>query len=662
MNLCFTAPAFNLERTKNFNIAILYCLPIPMGPMNRTKPFIRTVLHRPCPAIKPRNIKPRDVRKTSLATLNHDVATLVIRFLYEYDPDSVNDLAMVCSALYVWARYVQHQITYINFTRGHALEQLHSISRNGFLPAVRELRVKVADRVKPSVDNIRGPPPKSRQERKQLKRQLEAWNLLCNLIPQMTGLSHLHWIGAVIPDPVLEYLGKNLQTRLHITLHHYTESHHSDAQRHREQLALLENLAANMSGSPNLSSLRISLENNAAVYAGEFIHGPLKQLLLSSPALRSLSINIHEQEWGCVTQDVEPDNCSFGLVNGEGPPNPLQELEITGYAWGVARQPATLAGMEYWQRTLDWSQLRRLVLHNRSAIEYRSIKLAEFLAPHLVALEEIDFRADGDQDDPQVISNFFNLLASRKLTSISLPFLVPPSSTATLAAHAATLRSLTIHPSPLTAQDVTLVRDSLPNLSSFSLVCDREDATESWPDETFSLLASIPRLQHLTIWFDLGPSDAPFKPYLNVSSADEIFSQLRQHGATQLQQLTLHSGFPPRPSKGFLATDLDNWDNRSSFVCKSTQDIHGNSSYQVSCTKLTRAENERLRLDAAVRAGEATNDMLAVIKNKRDANHMEYLVALKGPFTWPERQAWQERIWQERTRGCRTRLMEKLIG
>ncbi|KAM7214352.1 hypothetical protein V8F06_010268 [Rhypophila decipiens] len=606
--------------------------------------FFRTVLHRPCPAIKPRNIKPRDVRKPSLATLNYDVATLVIRFLHNTDPDSVNDLAMVCSALYVWARYVQHQDTYINLTRGRALEQLHSISRNGFLPAVRELRVKVADR-----------------------RQLEAWNLLCNLIPQMTGLSHLHWIGAVIPDPVLEYLGKNLQTRLHITLNHYTESHHSAERHHREQLALLENLAANMSGSPNLSSLRISLENNAAVYAGEFIHGPLKQLLLSSPALRSLSINIHEQEWGCVTLDLEPENCRFGLVNGEGPLNPLQELEITGYAWRVDRHPPIMAGMEYWRRTLDWSQLRRLVLHNRSFYVYRSIQLADLLAPHLVALEEIEFRADGDEDDLQAISNFFNLLASRKLTSISLPFLVPPSSTATLAlaAHAATLQSLTIHPSPLTAQDVTLVRDSLPNLSSFSLVCDREYATESWPDETFSILASIPRLQHLTIWFDLGPSDAHFKPYLNVSSADEIFSHLRQHGATQLQQLTLHSGFPPRPHKGFLGVDLDNWDNRSSFVCKSTQDIHGNSSYQVSCTKLTRAENARLRLDAAVRAGEATDDMRAVIKNKRDASKMEYLVALMGPFTWPERQAWRERIWQERsTRGYRTRLMEKfkLIG
>lgn len=606
-----------------------------MAPKHNMKSFFRTVLHRPPPTIKIRNIKPRDAGKPSLATLNQDVATLVIRCLYDMDPDSVHDVALVCSELYVWARYVQHQHIYVNLARDHALDQLQSISRNGFLPAVRELYIKVDDRVKPPVDNVRDPPPKFRDDRKRLKRQVDAWHLLCNLIPQMSGLSHLHWKGAVLPDPVLEHLDKNPHTRLHLTIKHRTETR-SGANHHQEQLALLERLAVNISKSPNLSSLEIKLENNTSEYARDMMQGPFKQLLVSSPALRSLSLRIGERQDGCVVGLLDPENCSFGLVNGEAPRNPLQELEIGGYHWGMPRHAATVTRMEYWRRTLDWSQLRRLVLHDRTEIQYRSLQLAEFLAPHLVALEEIELGESLEENCPQVISNFFNLLASRKLTSISLPFLIPPSPspTATLTAHAATLQSLTIHPSPLTSQEIIFVRDSFPQLMTLSLVCDRDYTTNSWPYETLSLVASMPRLRRLTVWFDLGPDEAPFKPYLTISSAGDLFSHLRRQGASKLELLHLHSGFPPPPLRGFYALEAEwQFDRPSSFVCKTTEDIHTDSGYQVSCTKLTRAQNERLRRDAAM-GGESTS--------KQDANNIKYRVALKGPMTPSERSAWRD--------------------
>ncbi|KAM7185428.1 hypothetical protein V8F20_011800 [Naviculisporaceae sp. PSN 640] len=605
------------------------------------KSLFRSALHRPPPAIRLRNIKPRDVRKPSLATLNQDVVTLVIRFLYDMDPDSVLDVSMVCSALYVCARYVQHQHTHLDLAHKHVLEQLQSISRNGFLPAVRELHVMVDNRVRPSVGNVREPLPKSREDRKRRKHQLQAWHLLCDLIPLMSGLSRLHWTGAVIPDRLVEYLKTAPQIRLDLTIHHSTESIRF-SEEHYEQLALLEQLASKLSGNQNISSLRINLQNNASEHARDMMQGPFKQLLLSSPSLHSLSLKIALREDGCVVGIPGMGSCSFHLANGEAPSNPLQELEIIGYHWGTPRHQSMLAEMDYWRTTFDWSQLRRLVLHNRLEYEYRCIQLAEFLAPHLVSLEEVELGADLDNlnnHDLQVIQNFFNLLASRGLKSISIPstLLFAASIPAIFATHAETLQSLTIYPEPLSHSFIVFQLKGLPQLRTLSLVCVRDNAPSSWPDETFSLLASIPHLQQLTIWFDIGPDTAPFQPYLNVSSAGDIYSHLRRHGAAQLQLLRLHSGFPPRPLRGFHSLDAEwQFDSPSSFVCKTTQDINGNSSFQVSCTKLSRAQNERLRLDAA--QGKV---------NKQDANSMKYMIALKGPMTLEEWRNWRDHQWQK---------------
>ncbi|KAM7219249.1 hypothetical protein V8F06_005418 [Rhypophila decipiens] len=319
---------------------------------------------------------------------------------------------------------------------------------------------------------------------------------------------------------------------------------------------------------------------------------------------------------------------------------------MTGYYWGMPRYPRPVAEVDYWQRTFDWSQLRRLSLHKASEYMYNSLPLAEFLAPQLVALGEIEFGDTGFQNDTQVISNFFSLLPSRKLLSISVPFFIP--SWTDIAAHAATLHSLSIYPSPLTHQQILVIRNALPNLSALTVICDRDDATESWPYESFSLLASIPRLQHLTIWFEIGPHTAPLKPYLTVESAGDIFSQLRGYGAAKLQRLHLHSGFPPAPFWGKPDLDLYDWRyiNPTSFVCKSKQDINGNSTCLVTCTKLSKAENDRLRRDAARSQGTRCSS-----PNKWDASNVKYQVALNGPMSLSEWVAWRDRIRGEARKG-----------
>lgn len=98
--------------------------------------------------------------------------------------------------------------------------------------------------------------------------------------------------------------------------------------------------------------------------------------------------------------------------------------------------------MEYWAQNLNWSQLRRLRLHNSS------VPLAAHLAPQLTVLEEIELSSP-NHDNTNVLS-FFNIVLST-LTSISLPCL-PMGDICTISAHAAKLHTPSIHHSPLTNQ------------------------------------------------------------------------------------------------------------------------------------------------------------------------------------------------------------------
>jgi hypothetical protein len=140
----------------------------------------------------------------------------------------------------------------------------------------------------------------------------------------------------------------------------------------------------------NLSSLRIRLKYRSAQVCRPITQVPLKLLLLSSPGLRALALDI--------APNGEPTYCGVGLSKGETLP-PLEELEVINYPWG--QQPAvpgfgrnclgypepTGTEMKYWAHNFDWSRLRRLCLHDSS------MPLATHLAPHLRALDELEFRS-----------------------------------------------------------------------------------------------------------------------------------------------------------------------------------------------------------------------------------------------------------------------------
>ncbi|KAK4031357.1 hypothetical protein C8A01DRAFT_42180 [Parachaetomium inaequale] len=276
--------------------------------------------------------------------------------------------------------------------------------------------------------------------------------------------------------------------------------------------------------------------------------------------------------------------------------------------------------MEYWAQNLDWSRLRRLRLYDSS------VPLAADLAPQLTALDEIELSSDYDGDNMNIPA-FFNNLPST-LASVSLPS-VPTSGLSTLTAHAARLHTLSIHTSPLTNQDLSLLRDALPLLKTLTVVCTRDAGT--WPHDTLSILASFPRLQSLTIWFPIGPADAPHEPYLTLSSASRLFTELRERGASKLWRLRVHSGFKPRPFLGFPADSAYWWGhNVTSFVCQGHGD-DGHAPRVTRCLKLSREQNERLR---RVSRGERMK--------KEEENHIEFLVALRGPMTMDNYLNWRK--------------------
>jgi hypothetical protein len=325
-----------------------------------TIPWFRTLLykclHRARTA-KPREIKPRDRKKPSLATLNHNVITLVIDCLHDIDRQSLNSLALVCAALYAGARRAQQRDTSIDLHKDNAAERLDSIVRNGLLPAIRTLHVHITRYFESSVSHV-SPLSASQYGKEYLKAELAAWRQLSSLITLMPGLRDLYCAGAVLPDLVLEHLRNNSQVQLHLCLR--IRAYPTYAGQH----AWLARLPATLQGAQNLSSLEIELVYPSFKACRPITQVSLKKLLLSSPRLRALSLDIAHPREGRVVLGAEHDYCGFGLTNGETLP-PLEELKVRGYPWG--QQPfvpgwginylgypePTGTEMEYWAHNLD---------------------------------------------------------------------------------------------------------------------------------------------------------------------------------------------------------------------------------------------------------------------------------------------------------------------
>lgn len=407
---------------------------------------------------------------------------------------------------------------------------------------------------------------------------------------------------------ILQKLEANLQqTRLHVLC---TGS--------KQSVSQLPQLA----GSSSVSFVQVEAEYSTAAECRE-LTGPLKQVLLSCPNLRHLSLNISPPRAGCVVPNPPSEYCGFGFSGGERLP-PLESLEIIAYPWGrepnnspinihAIGYPEQGEELDYWAETFDWSHLCRFSDH--------SSDLGIRIAPKLTALQEISLHHDHNK----LSLRSFLLNVPSMLSSITIPYSRDVGIDAILR-HKTNLRRLKIHNPDLLykpqAQELLQLRDSLLNLNELALDIDRAD--DMWPYSSLDLLASFPHLHRLELWFDLGHgSDAPARPYLTVSSARHLCEYMHDRSVT-LQSLILHSGCRPQPTHGY-PTDEVLWRaaNTTSFTCDMVNQT--SSLFTLTCSNLDAAQNEKIQSN--LQSGEHR------IVDFPKGQNVAFKVAIDGPLS-----------------------------
>ncbi|KAL2272056.1 hypothetical protein VTJ83DRAFT_1427 [Remersonia thermophila] len=638
--------------------------------------LLRRFLGRRHHVLKVQRIRPRRPDQPSLAALNDDLLSLIAHWMYEIDPESLNGLALVCSALYSHARRVQYRDICIDlaaFRHEDNLadsKRLESLARNGFLSAVRTLRIRVSDKTERAIHEGLSPSTKTlhHYDKARLRVEFPVWNRLGELIPQMTGLRDLHWHGHVLPDAVRKHLHSHSDLGLHLSLFATTNRYWPPQQ------ARLENCAAHFGGaSASLTALRIKIEYGEALSLRPITRA-LKGVLLNSPRLRILSIDIGHTRKGGMGRGAEPEYCGFGFVGGEAPA-PLEELEIVSYPWGETatwfnRQgypnPEEGTEMQYWARYFNWSRLRRLTLY------YASMPLAGLLAPSLVALEEvyIEYISGMAFMDHSLVELFRTLAPSARLRAVSLPLLSSTENSdvvdALISRHASTLRMLSVTRAPLEASVLSRVVDKLPCLEEITIRCQRQprasssqelasprptssvadaNITTAWPSHVLTTLSSFTSLSSLrafTVYFPCGEPNELQMPVLNYSSARNLAEALYSISAAAQgnntafpRELRFYSGhledfIPDHPSQSEWSRD-----NATGFVCRRRMAVgKGEGPFEIGCVRLDAAQNGRLR--EVVEAAAAMTE--------EEERCVEFLVACRGAMIEATYLAWRKRM------------------
>ncbi|OIW34668.1 hypothetical protein CONLIGDRAFT_675634 [Coniochaeta ligniaria NRRL 30616] len=576
--------------------------------------------------ITPRPSKPLGLGRRSLTELSDELILLVVNHLQDVSPESVADLALVSSFFYGKARYVQHREESIDLRRTEEeVLYLNYLATTALLPAIRTISFDSFDWRHPEAS---GQFPVHLNE----------------LVNQMTGLRDIYWgfhdrIHAFCPPPssLIQNLKRHSRVRLHTSV---VEGGDRGNITRPNALQRIQEISC-LVGSPNLYSLRAEIEHTeaSAIQETQPIMRRLKELLLSCPNLRNLSLDIHTPRSGCLHHGLTNRYCGLGLSNGEKLP-PLEELEIVDYPWG--RYPRTVSSMgygtigypekgteeDYWAEHCDWSRLRRLTLPNSW--------LAKKITQKLTALEQVSFRhrirfqnMAGSRDERDTVQFLQDLPTA--LESLSIPNL-PTLGTDPIIRHGPRLRRLELlrsdHPYKIknewkeiavTCEDLVRLRDGLPKLEELALDIAKEG--NEWPYKALEILASFPRLRNLKLTFGLSTpekEDTPAPPYLTMASAEALFRYIREHSSSQyppLQRLHVCS----LGGQGLWA----NHNSTSFVVCKLPG--HGDVPEQVtvSCTKLREELNEKMR---RIVRGEATPTL-------EEMGWINFKVALDGPMS-----------------------------
>lgn len=228
-----------------------------------------------------------------------------------------------------------------------------------------------------------------------------------------------------------------------------------------------------------------------------------KQILLSSPNVRKLSIDFGPQGVGPISVPLSASYAGLVFVDGERPPA-LESLELIRYEFGYRKdvEPGYISGShvgypgaahesDYWAEVFDWSRLKHLKIRN--------VDFALKLASKLISIEHVAF------DRPQGIERVveFCELIPNALQSIAIPRF-SALGLGGIIRHGSQLRVLEIHQKEtrtwadetIDASSLLTIQRECPLIEELALDINRSD---DWPYDILEVLAGFPKLRILTI-------------------------------------------------------------------------------------------------------------------------------------------------------------------
>lgn len=588
---------------------------------------------RPLVSIESRPPQPRDPNKPSLLTLGNDIVVLMTDILEEESPGSLRSLGLVSSYYYNIAGHSRHR----NVTVGQSNQKdeamrLEHLERCGILPAIRHLTV--ASQV-----------------------YLPTINRVSNLAPRMTGLRDVTWNEPIGTD-MLRVFKSRPTARLHTSVGGYYR---------RAEGETPSSALGRLAGSPSLFSLNVGFTYTSAMECREMTLA-LKQVLLSCPNLRRLKLDLHMPRSGCCVYGPPPGYNGCGFVDGQRPPA-LEDLEVVAYPFGFAKRPlqegsVTFDGhddpgvpeypgerdeVEYWAEVFDWSQLKRL--------KTSYMALSGRMMPFLTSLKTSETDRHYSDATGAVRQFYEQIPAALETIAVST---VASVGLKGIICHGKSLRELRVHkkeshrddwrPATIDAATLVEIRKSCPGLETLALDIGRDG---TWPYEILDMIASFPRLRHLTIWFELGvgsPLGTPVQPLVTFAAASALVSRIRDHAPRspwcRLRTVEIISGAPPDMGLGYPSTAaFYPLHNSTRFVSTFSErdDEVTEGVFITTCPLLDDAQNEQLqeharRLDLGIAE---QHDAKELYLEEQDGplarKHEAYMVARDGPFarnTW----------------------------
>ncbi|KAK7928905.1 hypothetical protein PG985_005903 [Apiospora marii] len=477
------------------------------------------------PVISSRKPVPLDPTKPCLAQLPDNLILLIL------EPLPVEDLlqvAPVSSHLYDHARDVQYYEVHIDLgRRQHALPRLDLVLRLCRVPIIRSLVI---------TGQITG-------EASEAEMDEEVFPILSrigfDMLRHAFDLRDFHWRvqNGTTTEPIPYFILESLpaRTRLHLTFHHDCND---------ETQALAQEFLARLQGNLNLKSLVAGGRRGNGGDKSEIMRG-LQGLLTSCPNLTSFSGSDHGDN--LHHRGPRLSSVGLGLIAGQRPAAPLEELGLETYEWGS------------YPDNLNWSRL--------TVLRGVDDNTAQYLVPKLTNLQRLEvgeaYRHVCERDVLEQVCSPLEALSLTSYTEVTHrddptgPYYDPCFRPSGILRFGATLRELTLL-EPISDAGLRELSRGLPRLETLALdpYMPYSALGPSYDGEEFlEAVAGFPRLRSLELW-TASSCYIPDRP-IAVDLARAVFARLRAR-SDSVRRLVLHSGAKPKYPT--------NWETFTNFI------------------------------------------------------------------------------------------------